>query len=187
MLVRHADPDRDAGACARIYAPSVTAGVASFEADAPDAEAMGVRIAQTSERYPWLVAELDGTVGGYAYGSPFRTRPAYGWSAEVTVYVDAAHHRRGVGRALYVPLLALLARQGIHEACAGITLPNDASVALHEALGFTQTGLDRRIGFKHGRWWDVGRWQRTLRPHDGPPTALGPPARLPDSVQNPDQ
>lgn len=182
MRIRHADPARDAAACAAIYAPSVTDGVASFEDRAPDAGEMARRIVAVSERWPWLVAEREGAVAGYAYATRHRERAAYRWTSDVTVYVDAAHHRRGVGRALYEALFALLAEQGLYEACAGITLPNDASVGLHESLGFQLVGVYRDIGFKFGRWWDVGWWQRTLRPHDGPPAEPRPPTppnRLP--------
>ena len=181
MRIRHADPDRDAAACAAIYAPSVTAGVASLEERAPEPHEIAERIRIITRDYPWLVAEIDGEVAGYAYASRHRDRAAYRWSADVTVYIDAAHHRRGVGRALYAALLDLLARQGVHEACAGITLPNDASVGLHESLGFVPVGVYRDIAYKFGRWRSTGWWQKTLAPHrdDQPPAELGPPARLP--------
>ena len=102
-------------------------------------------------------------VAGYAYGCPHRERSAYRWAADVSVYVDPRHHRRGIGRALYGALLPLLERQGFHVACAGVTLPNDASVAIHEAFGFAPVGVYQRIGFKLGRWWDVGWWELELR------------------------
>ena len=179
MELRDADPARDGAACAAIYAPSVTDGVASFEELAPTPLQMSQRIAETTVRWPWLVCEIDGAPAGYAYGSGHHERAAYRWAIDVTVYVDPAHHRRGVGRALYSQLLALLTAQGYHEACAGITLPNPPSVGLHESLGFRPVGVYREIGFKHGRWWDVGWWQRTLRPRQpGPPAEPGPPGRL---------
>src|SRR4051794_41639117 len=109
-VVRHADPAADAAACAEIYAPNVTAGVASFEEEAPDAAEMQRRIAETSERYPWLVAERGGAGAGYAYGTVDRARRAYRWGGEVTVYVDARPHPSGVGRELYEALLPLRAR-----------------------------------------------------------------------------
>ena len=105
---------------------------------------------------------------GFAYGCPHRERAAYRWAADVSVYVVPEHQRHGVGRALYGSLLPLLVRQGLHVACAGITLPNEASVALHESFGFTAVGVYRRIGFKHGAWWDVGWWQLELREPDAP-------------------
>ena len=178
-MVRHADPDRDAAALAEIYAPHAGPGLASFEESAPDADEMARRIEAGSREHPWLVAERDGVVAGYAYGSQHRSRPAYRWAADVTVYVDIRARRSGVGRELYEALLPLLARQRLHIACAGIALPNDASVGLHESLGFEPVGVYRRIGFKHGRWHDVGWWQARLRPAgDEPPEEPLGPQRL---------
>jgi L-amino acid N-acyltransferase YncA len=181
MLVRDADPLRDAAACAAIYAVSVREGAASFEDVAPDAAEMAARITATQTGWPWLVAELDTAVAGYAYGSRHRERSAYRWATNVSVYVSAEHHRRGVGRALYGALLERLAAQGFRVACAGIALPNPASVALHEAVGFEPVGVYRNIGFKLGRWWDVGWWQVSLGPatpdQGAPPQPSPPPAR----------
>ena len=115
MIIRHADPDRDAAACAAIYAPSVTHGVASLEERAPEPHEMADRIRIISRTHPWLVAELDDEVVGYAYGSRHHERAAYRWTADVTVYISGAHHRRGVGRALYAALFPLLEGQGIYE------------------------------------------------------------------------
>lgn len=187
MLIRHADPARDGAACAAVYAPSVSDGVSSFEERAPSASEMGQRISEVARRWPWLVAEVDGTVAGYAYAAQHHARPAYRWTTDVTVYIDAAHHRRGIGRALYGALFPLLQEQGLYEACAGITLPNPGSVGLHESLGFTPVGIYRNVGFKFGQWWDVGWWQMTLRPHGAglPPAEPGPPGRLPGSEPGP--
>jgi L-amino acid N-acyltransferase YncA len=174
-MPRHADPERDAAACAAIYAPYVTEGVASFEAQPPDAAQMAARISASSRTHAWLIAERDDDAAGYAYAAPHHTRAAYRWAADVAVYVAARHLRRGVGRELYGALLPLLARQRIQIACAGITLPNDASVGLHEAFGFEPVGIYRRIGFKHGAWHDVGWWQlRLLGPTAQPQEPLGP-------------
>jgi phosphinothricin acetyltransferase len=93
------------------------------------------------------------------------------------VYVGDGHRGQGVGGALYRALLALLARQGVRRVYAGIGLPNDASIALHESVGFQPVGIYRRIGWKHGAWWDVGWWQLEL-PGDDPPAEVGPPTRL---------
>jgi len=179
---RHADPARDAAACAAIYAPYITDGVASFEADPPDAAEMERRIAAYAASHAWLVAERDGAVCGFAYACPHRERAAYRWSADVSVYVAAGAQRTGVGRELYDALLGLLRRQGIRRVHAGITLPNPASVGLHEALGFRRLGVYERVGYKHGAWWDVGWWQLDLAPEEpadaAPQEPLGP-QRLP--------
>lgn len=186
LRIRHADPAADAAACAAVYAPFVCPGVASFEETPPDEVAMAQRIAWVSRRFGFLVAERDGAVAGFAYASPHRDRAAYRWAADVAVYVDAAAHRSGVGRALYDALLGLLRRQRLRWACAGITLPNDASVGLHEAVGFRPVGVYRDIGFKAGAWRDVGWWQCDLLGGGAlpPPEPLGPQrldARAPGS------
>ena len=179
MMIRHAEPTRDGPACAAIYRPFVTGSYVSFEERAPDGEEFARRIERGSRSYPWLVAEDDGSVIGYAYACAHRERAAYRWAADVAAYVDAHARRRGVGRALYVTLFSLLVRQGVQTVCAGVTLPNDASVGLHEALGFRPVGVYLRIGFKHGAWRDVGWWQLELvPPSDRAPAELGPPARL---------
>lgn len=180
LIIRDADPARDAAACAAIYAPSVSEGVASLEESAPAPHEFVDRIQAIQRTHPWLVAEIDGAVAGYAYASRHRDRASYRWASDVTVYISPDHQRRGIGRALYEALFGLLVQQGLYEACAGITLPNDASVSLHEALGFVPVGVYRNIGFKHGRWRDVGWWQKTLRERrpDEAPTEVGPPVRL---------
>jgi phosphinothricin acetyltransferase len=161
-LIRPAEPARDAVACAAIYAPFVSETCISFELDPPDSAAMSERMTRYGASHAWLVAEIDGVVAGYAYGSPHRDRAAYSSSCDVAVYVDPAHARRGIGRALYGELLPLLAAKGNHAAFAGIALPNEASVGLHEALGITPVGVYREVGWKLGGWRDVGWWQRLL-------------------------
>jgi L-amino acid N-acyltransferase YncA len=123
---------------------------------------MARRIGDYGASHAWLVAELDGAVAGYAYGSPHRTRAAYASSCDVAVYVDPAQQRQGLGRALYAELLPLMAARGFHAAFAGVALPNPASVGLHEAMGFTPVGVYREVGWKLGGWRDVGWWQRLL-------------------------
>ena len=162
--IRSVDPRGDAAACAEIYAPHVETGATSFEEEPPDEARFAERIASMSATYPWLVAELDGEVVGYAYACPHRARPAYRWAVEVSVYVAAEQRRRGSGLALYSELLERLRKQRFQIACAGITLPNEASVALHESLGFVAVGVYRRIGWKDGAWRDVGWWQCELEP-----------------------
>lgn len=163
----------DAAACAAVYAPYVTGTTTSFEEVPPSPQEMTARVAAASATHAWLVAESpDGAVLGYAYGTPFRARPAYRWTVEVSVYLAAdAPRRTGAGRLLYERLLETLAARGYYRAVAGIALPNDASVGLHRALGFTESGVERRVGFKHGAWRDVLRVQRDLRAElDAEPT-----------------
>ena len=178
-LIRRAEPARDAGGCAEIYAPYVLESATSFEEVAPDEHEMADRIARISTTHPWLVAERGGELLGYAYACRHRERPAYRWSADVSVYVDERQWRQGVGRRLYEDLFGHLRRQGFRMACAGITLPNVASVALHERLGFAPIGVYRRIGWKAGGWRDVGWWQLDLAAEGREPPAepLGPDGR----------
>ncbi len=179
VILRHADPARDSAGCAAIYAPAVADGPISFEGSPPpDAAEMGARIAVISRTHPWLVIEDGGLVVAYAYASPHQSRAAYRWAADVSIFVDRAHHRRGFGRRVYLALFELMRRQGLRVACAGITLPNEASVGLHRAVGFEPVGVFRQIGWKAGAWHDVGWWQLMLLPGgDGPP----PEPRLPAS------
>ena len=110
----------------------------------------------------WLVAERDGQIAGYAYGGPHRDRAAYNSTVEVSAYVDRSAHRTGLGRLLYTELFDRLKERGYRLLVAGITLPNEASVGIHEALGFEPVGVYKNIGFKNGEWWDVGWWQLDL-------------------------
>ena len=159
----------DAAAIARIYAPYVEQTTVSYEDVAPTPEVMAGRIAALLPSHPYLVYETADSVTGYAYASPYAARAAYRWSTEVSVYVDQAAHRRGIGRALYTELLRIITRQGFHAAFACVTLPNDKSVGLHEAMGFRFLGAFAEAGFKFGAWRDVGWWRRPL--NDGPPTS----------------
>jgi L-amino acid N-acyltransferase YncA len=145
----------DAHAVQRIYAPFVSEQATSFEVVVPDVAETERRIRAQSDRYPWLVFERDDVVIGYAYASSHRARQAYQWCADVCVYVDSRAHRCGVGRALYTALLHLLRRQGYINAYAGITLPNAASVGLHQSIGFVPVGVFSRVGFKFDTWHDV--------------------------------
>ncbi|WP_205651099.1 GNAT family N-acetyltransferase [Tsuneonella mangrovi] len=160
LIVRPAD-ERDAPGCAAIYAPFVRDTWVSFELEPPSEAEMALRIAEYGHSHAWLVAEHDGKLAGYAYGSPHRTRAAYGSSCDVAIYVDPGFRRHGVGRALYGDLLARLAGR-YHAAFAGIALPNDASIGLHQAVGFTAVGVYREVGWKLGAWRDVSWWQRLL-------------------------
>jgi L-amino acid N-acyltransferase YncA len=153
--------ESDAARCAEIYAPFVRDTWISFELDPPDAAEMARRIARYGASHGWLVGEIDGELAGYAYASPHRERAAYASSCDVAVYVDPAFARRGLGRALYAALLEQLSGQ-YHAAFAGIALPNDASIGLHEAMGFTPVGIYREVGWKLGGWRDVAWYQRLL-------------------------
>ena len=177
LQIRDADPARDAAACAAIYAPSVEAAPTSFEEVPPDAAEMERRIAAAGATHAWLVAEDGGEVVGYAYAVPYQQRPAYRWTATVSVYVAADRVGAGIGRALYRDLFTRLRERGFRMACAGITLPNPASVALHERLGFVRTGVNRAVGWKLGAWRDVGWYQLELAPapEGRPPDPLPPP------------
>lgn len=154
---------RDAAALAEIYAPSVLHRPTSFELRAPDAAEMAARLAKVTAMWPWLVAEEGGEVLGYCYAGAFAEREAYRWSVTVSAYVRDGMHRRGIGRQLYTVLFDLLRRQGAVSAFAGITLPNEASVGLHRAMGFEPVGVYPRVGFKLGRWHDVGWYGLALR------------------------
>lgn len=164
MSIRAATAD-DAAAIASIYAPYVLASLVSFETEAPDAAEMARRIEEGEGRYPWLAAcDEAGEIQGYAYAAAFRTRPAYRFTVETTVYVADGAHRRGIGTSLYRVLLPVLEAQGYAQAIAAITLPNQASATLHERLGFRQIGTYERVGFKFREWRSVGLWQRELAP-----------------------
>lgn len=179
--IRLATPD-DAEQIANIYAPYVAETATSFETDIPSAVEMRRRVADTLASHPWLVYDEGDVVGGYAYATKHRVRAAYQWSTEVSVYVAEPFRRRRVAQALYTSLFSVLAAQQFVNAYAGITLPNAASVALHESLGFEPVGVFRRIGYKMGAWHDVGWWQLALRAHDDPPHV---PTPLPQIAKDP--
>ena len=170
----------DAEAMAEIYRPNVAETAISFEFEPPGAAEIERRRAAALAFAPWLVFE-DGGVLGYAYASRHRERAAYQWCVDVSVYVGERHRRRGIGRALYQSLFALLQLQGFYAAHAGVTLPNEASVRLHESLGFRRIGVYPAVGYKRGAWWDVGWWQLELRERAGTPA---PPRTLADAQKH---
>ena len=169
MPIRLADPDRDAAAVAAIYGVAVETTLATFEEVAPTANEMAGRIRSVLARTPWLVMEVGGAVVGYAYGSPHQDRPGYRWSVNISVYVADGHRGRGIGRALYDELLAILQRQGFVNVYAGIALPNPGSVALHEGIGMRRTALYERVGFKFDAWHDVAWFALRLSEPEGVP------------------
>lgn len=155
----------DAATIAAIYAPYVLGGTVSFETEAPDARTIARRMASSGGLYPWLVAttgEDDAGILAYAYASSFRDRPAYRWTVETSLYVAGAVQGQGIGRLLYEALIDTLRAQGFTQAIGVLSLPNDGSIRTHEAVGFRRAGVYREIGFKHGRWIDVGFWQCAL-------------------------
>lgn len=170
ISIRPATPD-DGAPCAAIYAPYVADTAITFELVAPDAAAMADRIAAAQREHAWLVAESGPQenpsirrIVGYAYAGPYSPRDAYRWSVEVSAYLAADERGRGTGRLLYQELLSTLRDRGFHSAVARIALPNEASVRLHKAFGFVESGRYHEIGFKLGHWHDVATMQLPLQP-----------------------
>ncbi len=166
LTIRRAT-EADAAACLAIYAPFVESTPVSFETVVPSVDEFAARLAKSLGKWQWLVAERDGGIVGYAYGSSHRERAAYRYAVEVSAYVGAASQRQGIGSALYRQLFDDLIQLGYCTAFAGITLPNPASVGMHRSVGFEDIGVFRNIGWKFGRWHDVAWMQRRLR--DRPP------------------
>jgi phosphinothricin acetyltransferase len=161
---------QDAAAMAAIYRPYVLDSTISFEEQEVSAEEMAERVAKVQQQaLPWLVVELHGELLGYAYATRWRVRHAYRYSVETSIYFAAAARGQGLGSRLYRKLLQQLREQGVHLAIAGIALPNPPSIALHESLGFRQVATFHEVGWKAGRWLDVGYWE--LRLHEGVPAA----------------
>jgi phosphinothricin acetyltransferase len=161
--------EADAAACAAIYAPYVEDTAITFELEPPSTQEMAQRIAAAQRTHAWVVLEDGGRVVGYAYGARFAQRSAYRWACEVSVYIERGRRRTGGGRALYESLLPRLGARGFRVAVAGMTLPNDASIGLHRALGFEPVGTYRRIGYKLGHWHDVAWAQRLIGEGGDPP------------------
>lgn len=159
----------DAGTIREIYAPFCESSIISFESTAPSTLDIANRVRNLAEIFPWLVLETDGVIAGYAYASRHHERAAYGWSVDVTVYVGPSQQRRGVGKALYTTLFQLLRLQGFYKVYAAITLPNEASTQLHEAMGFTLVGVYTGVGYKFGAWHDVAHYQLALQPERAEP------------------
>ena len=171
----------DAGHILAIYGPIVRDTFISFETQIPTVEEMRERILHKLEDYPWLVVEYDGKLLGYAYGGRWRERAAYGWTVEVSVYVHPSAQRMRVGRAVYSALFDVLYVQGFVRAVAGIALPNEASVRLHESLGFKTVGVFHHVGYKMSQWHDVHWMELQLRPT--PAADLAPPMALEQVIQ----
>lgn len=162
----------DAASVLAIYGPIIRDSATSFELEVPTQQDIASRIQTTLQKFPWIVLCENGAVRGYAYGTTHRARAAYGWTVETSVYIDASAQGRGVGRALYESLLAILTLQGFGNALGGITLPNTGSVRLHEACGFKHVGVYHGIGYKFGQWHDVGWFERRLTSMDKAPNRV---------------
>lgn len=179
-FIRLADRS-DAAAIQRIYRPIARDTHISFELSVPDVAEIKARIIKTLDQYPWLVCEIEEQLAGYAYASAFRSRLAYQWTTETTVYVDPGFQRRGVARALYESLIAVLRAQGYCSAVGVIALPNAGSIRAHEAIGFRKIGVFKHAGFKAGRWRDTGWWQLELRQM---PESPQPPRTISDVAKD---
>ena len=167
--IRKAAPG-DAAAIRDIYAPFVESTAVSFELEVPPLDTF--ESALSTSIYPWLVLERDGEVVGYAKSGRFHPRAAYAWSVEVSIYLAESARGDGAGKRLLVALLDELRAQGYVNAFAGTTLPNEASVALFESLGFKRCAVQEKVGFKLGRWHDVGWWQKALTDYPAEPSRV---------------
>ncbi len=176
--------EQDAEQLVTIYTPYVYESPATFELEPPTISAMQARISSTMVSYPWLICEIPttGEIAGYAYASAHNPRSAYNWSVNVSIYLNSKHHRCGIGTALYKSLFSCLRQQGYRNACAGITLPNAGSIGLHESMGFELVGVYNEIGYKFGKWHDVGWWQMALQNRVQDPIA---PLNLSEAITEP--
>jgi L-amino acid N-acyltransferase YncA len=156
--------EQDAADIAAIYAHYVETSPITFETAAPDADEMRGRIAAVLQRHVWLVLERDGRCVAYSYASKHRDRAAYQWSVDTAVYIHRDERGKGYGRSLYTRQLAFLRAQGYYRSYAGITMPNQASVGLHESFGYKKIAQYSRVGYKLGSWHDVGWWELELLP-----------------------
>ena len=152
----------DAQGILDIYAPYVRDTSFTFETEVPTLETFRERILNTLKGWPWLVCELDGKVAGYAYATRHRERTAYQWSVESSIYIHDDYQRHGIGKALYTPLLQILKLQGIRNVYAVINLPNEKSVRFHEAIGFQYFTTYEQVGYKLGKWKNVGWWRSVI-------------------------
>lgn len=165
----------DATQIQAIYAPFCTDSSITFETEAPSVESMGQRIHTVTQQYPWLVYQRQSQILGYVYATTHNERAAYQWSVNVSVYMHTDARRRGIGRKLYTSLFTILRHQGYYNAYAGITLPNPASIGLHNTMGFQSVGIYRNVGYKCGQWHDVVWLELKLQPpspNPDPPISL---------------
>lgn len=168
----------DSAAILAIYVPYVNETAISFEEPAPTLAEFTARVASICAEYPYLVAEENGEIVGYAYAHRHKERAAYGWNAELSVYLAPAAQGKGLGKALYGALMAILARQNVRNVYGCVTMPNEKSTALHHSLGFTDAGVWHASGFKHGKWRDVAWFEKTIAPLSVPPEPFVPVTAL---------
>lgn len=157
----------DAKAIRAIYSQYISTPI-TFEIDVPSLEEMRARISEYSKHFPWIVMEKDQEIIAYAYATNFKARAAYRWSVESSVYVDEKHVKQGLGKIIYTELMKRLEKNGVLNVIGVITLPNSQSTRLHESMGFKFVGKFPEVGFKNGKWWDVGYWQLTLPKPEAP-------------------
>lgn len=173
---------RDIEKMLKIYAPFITDNATSFELVVPTIEEFRDRVLMTQKKFPWFVYEVNSEVVGYAYASEHRSRCAYGWSVETSVYVDANYQRNGIARKLYAELFSTLKKQGAVNVFVGITLPGTKSVGFHESMGFEPIGIYKGVGYKFGNWHDVGWWQLVLQKLDSPSSVIAYSEFRPENV-----
>jgi len=164
--------ERDIKPCLDIYSHWVTNSVATFEIKPPTMGQFSQRIQSLWPRYPFLVYETKGNILGFCYAQPFNLREAYRWTAESSVYVHSEHQGNGIGRELSLALLDTLKVQNIYSVLAGIALPNESSVGLHESLGYIQAANYRKVGFKFDEWHDVNWYQISLTERNSEPVPV---------------
>lgn len=154
--------ESDALQICEIYNHYVRNTTITFEEDETEEEEITRRIKDVTEKFPWIVNEEEGIINGYAYANRWKERTAYRYSVENTVYVHKDNFGKGIGKMLLQELIAELKKTGIHSILAGIALPNEASIILHEKSGFIKCGILRQVGFKFENWVDVGYWEKIL-------------------------
>ena len=168
--IRLATPEDAAGILA-IYAPYIQNTSYTFETEVPSVQEFAERIRSYLVNWPWLVWEEEGKVAGYAYGARYRERVAYQWCTESSIYMHDDFHKAGIGRRLYATLIEILKRQGFRNVYAVINLPNEKSVAFHEKSGFTHFATYEQVGYKLGKWKNVGWWRLVLNEFGDEPAA----------------
>lgn len=164
-----------------IYSPNILSTAISFETEIPTIENFKKRIEKCLQKFPWIVCSIDNKIAGYVYASSHRDREAYQWSCECSVYVHENFQGKKIGKELYHLLFKILKHQGFRNVYAGITLPNDASVQLHEKCGFENFATYENVGYKFGKWHSVGWWKLQIKDYD---LQLPPPLKI--SQINPD-